>query len=66
MLDLDETLIHFNEEEDYFAVRPGCQDFLKHLSAHFEIVIFTASVQEYADWIIDQIDTEGHITHRLY
>jgi len=24
VLDLDETLIHFNEEEDYFAVRPGC------------------------------------------
>jgi len=33
------------------------------MSKHFELVIFTASVQEYADWIIDQIDTDGHVSH---
>lgn len=44
VLDLDETLIHFNEDQDFFAIRPGCQDFLRTLSMHFEIVIFTASV----------------------
>ena len=36
------------------------------MSKYFEIVVFTAGVQEYADWVIDQIDTAGHIKHRLY
>ena len=66
ILDLDETLIHFNEEEDFFAVRPGCNEFLSKMKDHFEVVVFTASVQEYADWVIDQIDTEKVIEHRLY
>ena len=32
VLDLDETLIHFNEKEDFFAIRPGCNEFLKVMS----------------------------------
>lgn len=44
VLDLDETLIHFNDEGEFFAVRPGCQDFLRTLSIFYEIVVFTASV----------------------
>jgi len=29
-------------------------------------VIFTAATQDYADWVIDQIDPENLVTHRLY
>ena len=29
-------------------------------------MIFTASVPDYADWIINQIDPQGLIEHRLY
>jgi len=36
------------------------------MSEHFELVIFTAAVQDYADWVLDQLDPEGYITYRLY
>ena len=36
------------------------------MSQHFELVIFTAAQQDYADWIIDRLDPKGVISHRLY
>ncbi len=39
---------------------------MKELSDKFELVLFTASVKEYADWIMDQIDPEKFFKHRLY
>ena len=36
------------------------------MTKHFEIVIFTAAVKEYADNILDSIDPQKRITHRLY
>lgn len=36
------------------------------MSKHYEVVIFTAAVKDYADSILDTIDTNGFITHRLY
>lgn len=55
VLDLDETLIHYVENglDSYFLVRPYCKEFLAEMSKYYEIVIFTAGVQEYADWVID-------------
>ncbi len=47
-------------------IRPGCSKFLKELSKHFEIVVFTAAMPDYADWILDQIDEPGYIASRLY
>lgn len=50
VLDLDETLIHFfdgnSDEECYFLVRPGAIDFLQKMSEYYELVIFTAAIQE--------------------
>jgi carboxy-terminal domain RNA polymerase II polypeptide A small phosphatase len=66
VVDLDETLIHYNEAENYYLVRPGVNQFMKELQNHFELVLFTASVREYADWIMDQIDPERCFKHRLY
>ena len=75
VLDLDETLIHFEagksnggneDEEGYYMIRPGCSKFLKDLSKLYEIVVFTAAMPDYADWILDQIDEPGYIAHRLY
>ena len=69
VLDLDETLIHYNQitnETGEFNLRPFSQEFLIELSECFEIVIFTASVKSYADWIIDRIDLKSVISHRLY
>lgn len=51
VLDLDETLIHNVEfgSESYFLVRPGCVPFIENMAKYYEIVIFTAALQEYAD-----------------
>jgi Dullard-like phosphatase family protein len=68
VLDLDETLAHYFEvgNEAKFLIRPGCQQFLEDMSKHYEIVIFTAAIQDYADWAIAQFDPHGHIKYRLY
>ena len=47
-------------------VRPYCARFLTELSEYYEIVIFTAAMQDYADWIVDGIDSRCSIKHRLY
>ena len=68
VLDLDETLVHYSDfgEKSGFLVRPHARQFLSNLSKFFEIGIFTASSKEYADWILDRIDTERVISFRLY
>lgn len=59
VLDLDETLIHFVDSEkmgggeSFFVIRPFCIEFLQEMSQLYEIVIFTAGVQDYADWVLD-------------
>lgn len=55
MLDLDETLVHYYEVggEGSFRIRPGCDKFLKEMSELYEVVIFTAAMQDYADWVLD-------------
>ena len=47
-------------------VRPGTLELIQTLGPHYEIVIFTASGQEYADRVIDRIDTHKLVRHRLY
>ena len=57
------------EEEQfpvYVSKRPGVDDFLKKCSSLFEVVIFTASVSEYANPLIDLLDSEHFVTHRLF
>lgn len=69
VLDLDETLVHYNQISDSngeFFIRPDSQNFLIDLSQYYEIVIFTAAVKSYADWIIDRIDLKSSVAHRLY
>ena len=58
VLDLDETLLHYfesNEMEGELRIRPGVNEFLSQLSNHYEIMIFTAAMQDYADWAISHI-----------
>lgn len=54
------------EGEVFYLVRPGVTKFLQELSAYYEIVVFTAALQEYADWILNQIDQKNCVSHRLY
>lgn len=72
VLDLDETLVHFKEvPEDeihggVLLVRPFAGEFLKAMSHFFELVIFTAGMQDYADWALEQVPNSHLISHRLY
>lgn len=51
----------------YVHKRPHCDTFLRKTSRWFNLVIFTASVQEYADPVIDWLETERkYFTRRLY
>ena len=36
------------------------------MSRYYELVIFTAGLKDYADWILDDFDSCGFIRHRLY
>lgn len=49
-----------------FHIRPYAEEFLKKMATYFEITIFTAATKEYADEIINEIDKEGNVKHRLY
>ncbi|KAJ4294507.1 Nuclear envelope morphology protein 1 [Kalmusia sp. IMI 367209] len=42
----------------YVHKRPHCDEFLKKVCKWYNLVIFTASVQEYADPVIDWLETE--------
>ena len=69
VLDLDETISHSIKLNfgNYFFLRPGTIEFLNELSKFYEIIIFTSSPKEYADDILDKIDSSGDlISHRLY
>ena len=68
VLDLDETLIHFVDmgADSYFLIRPGVHNFLEEMNKYYEIVVFTAGMKDYADWVLDQLDGNRIIKHRLY
>ena len=62
VLDLDETLIHFDCEEEgeedeeaedekgYYLIRPGAIKFLSELSKYYELVIFTAAMSDVTNY----------------
>ena len=50
----------------YVLVRPGAENFIKNVSKFFEIVIFTASLSNYASPLLDILDSENNIKYRLY
>ena len=72
ILDLDETLVHFkvnpeNENEGVLRVRPGITEFLDKIDKYYELIIFTAATQDYADLLIDAVEENKiYFEHRLY
>jgi len=65
---MDETLVHYYESngEGNYRIRPGCVKFLKEMSELYEVCIFTAAMQDYADWVLNELDTNKYITYRMY
>ncbi|KAL8711297.1 MAG: hypothetical protein Q9220_004194 [cf. Caloplaca sp. 1 TL-2023] len=51
----------------YVHKRPHCDEFLRKVCKWYELVVFTASVQEYADPVIDWLEQERqYFTRRYY
>lgn len=66
VLDLDETLISYDMETKNYETRPYLSRFLKNVSKSWEVVVFTASIKDYADKILNEIDPQGYVSKRLY
>jgi CTD small phosphatase-like protein 2 len=49
-----------------YKPRPGAVKFLSEMTQYYEIVVFTAGLKDYADWILNDFDKAGYITSRLY
>jgi len=72
-VDFTITLKNKNEESGreetyivYVKIRPFYDEWMETLANFYEIVVFTAAEQDYADAILDILDTENLINHRLY
>jgi len=57
-----EDVVHFV----YVAKRPGVDDFLLEMAKHYEIVVYTASLNKYADVLLDLLDPHRVIRTRLF
>ncbi|KAH1048470.1 hypothetical protein J1N35_039254 [Gossypium stocksii] len=50
----------------YVLKRPGVDEFLEAISKKYEVVVFTAGLEQYASLLLDILDPKGLISHRLY
>ena len=69
VLDIDETISHLVKLPfgNYFLIRPGVVELLDELYNYYEIDIFTAALQHYADNILNKLDKDNkYFSHRLY
>ena len=60
-IQIEKKKIHVNS-----IMRPGAREFLENVAGIFEIVIFTASLSEYANPLLDFIDKNKKCKYRLY
>lgn len=67
VLDLDETLVNVNVANNLISLRPGLKNFLNDLQPYYELVIFTTSIQSYADEVINFIEKDKkYFSYKLY
>lgn len=50
----------------YVAKRPGVDEFLIEMAKHYEIILYTASLNKYADPLLDLLDPHRTIRTRLF
>jgi RNA polymerase II subunit A small phosphatase-like protein len=50
----------------YVKIRPRVLDFLRKITKYYEVVIFTASVANYADPLIDLLDSNKYGFYKLF
>lgn len=50
----------------YVSVRPGTYEFIESLAKYYDVVLFTASLKEYADPVMDILDPKRFAVSRLF
>jgi len=50
----------------YVQKRPGVDEFLEAVAQKFELIIFTASLDKYANPVLNTLDPKGYCTGRLF
>ena len=69
VLDLDETLVHsdWRRERGWRTFkRPGVDEFLRHISQFYEVVVYTGQLSTYGDPIMERLDPNRYVPYRLY
>lgn len=69
VLDLESTLVSSTWDRKYgwrHAKRPGVDKFLLDMAQYYEIVLYSPSLQGIAEPVVDSLDRQGCIMHRLY
>jgi len=54
------------EYKVYVRKRPYVDEFLTECGKHYEVVVFTASLSKYANPLLDMLDVNNVVTHRLF
>jgi len=52
--------------EVHVMKRPGVENFIRRMSELYEVIIFTASLPEYAKPLMKALDPEGKVDYQLY
>lgn len=69
VLDLESTLVSSTWDRKYgwrHAKRPGVDKFLMDMAQYYEIVLYSPSIDGVADPVVQSLDKNGCIMHRLY
>lgn len=69
VLDLEKTLVSSTWDRKYgwrHAKRPGVDKFLLDMAQYYEIVLYSPSIDGVADPVVNNLDKNGCIMHRLY
>jgi import inner membrane translocase subunit TIM50 len=69
VLDLEKTLVSSSWDRKYgwrHAKRPGVDKFLRDMAQYYEIVLYSPSIDGVALPVVDSLDKEGCIRHRLF
>jgi len=72
ILDLEETLLHFNKnsknnKEGFVDIRPGTLKFLDDISQYYELIVFNEGEKKFTDFLIDTLEENKiYFEHRFY
>ena len=65
-IDLEDENNQINKCNLYINIRPGAKEFIEELSYYYEIIIFTASSEKYANTIMNIIDIKNKVSHKMF